>query len=341
MDKINLKGMTVKEIKDFIERNKEKPFRAEQIFEWICRGVSNFDFMTNLPKDLRLMLKQKAYIGELQIVKKKADRDKTVKYLFLLEDKNVVESVFMKYGYGNSVCLSSQVGCKMGCVFCASTIGGCIRNLKKWEIFDQLIQIQNDLGEKHRITHLVIMGSGEPLENYNEVIGALKLIHEGKNISFRRMTLSTCGIIPGIEKLARENLPITLSVSLHAPTDELRNRLMPINKIYPISPLIKACKYYINITKRRITFEYALIKGINDSPKEARLLAEILKNLLCHVNLININPVKERGFEQPDKKTVQTFKNILEKEGINVTIRRELGIGIDAGCGQLRRRYLD
>ncbi len=321
-----------------------KKYRAKQVTNWIYKkGVEDFQQMTNLSQEMRDILDKNVYIGTIKIVEKKASKiDGTEKYLYLLEDNNIIESVLMRHSYGNSICVSSQVGCRMGCRLCASTIDGFVRNLRAWEMLDQILQIKNSLENSLPITHVVIMGSGEPLENYDEVVKFIKLVNmpEILNISFRRITLSTCGLLPAIIKLAKEDIPITLSVSLHAPNDEIRNKIMPINKKYPISPLISTCKQYFKITGRRVTFEYALIKDVNDSKENARELSDLLKGFPCHVNIIPINMVQERKFTKPSRENILKFKEILESNGINATIRKEKGADIDGACGQLRYKIM-
>ena len=297
--------------------------------------------MTNLSKALREKLKLKAYINNFEIVKKLISKvDGTRKYIFKLYDNDVIESVLMKYSYGFSVCISSQAGCKMGCSFCASTGAGFNRNLSAGEMLDQVLTIKNDI--KERIGNVVIMGIGEPLDNYDNLIKFLRLINnkDGLNIGLRHITVSTCGLVPQILELSKENMPITLSVSLHAPDDETRRKIMPINNKYPLDKLIEACKIYTIITNRRITFEYSLIDGVNDSLEHAKKLAILIKGMLCHVNLIPVNTVSNTGYEKSSKETIQMFKDLLERHGIKVTVRRELGSEINAACGQLRRNII-
>jgi len=336
----DLKNMDIDELKKLVAEMGEEEYRATQIFKWIYKGIKSIDEMTDLPKSLKEKLKADYYITSIEILERVRSGEDTVKYAFKLEDGNVIESVLMGYRYGYSVCVSSQVGCGMGCLFCASTIGGVVRNLKASEMVDQVLKIGLDIG--CRISNVVIMGSGEPLLNFDEVVKFIKLLNskEGLNIGMRHITISTCGIVPGIRRLAVLKLPITLSVSLHAPTDVLRERLMPINRKYPIRELMEVCRYYIKSTGRRITFEYVLIEGINDKMEDARMLAKLLKGMLCNVNLIPLNVVEERPFKRPSKERVLNFRNILMENGINVTIRREMGIDINAACGQLRRRLL-
>jgi 23S rRNA (adenine2503-C2)-methyltransferase len=339
--KIDLKGMTRDELKKFIVQLDEPIYRAEQIFRWIYKGKTRFEDMTDLPYDLIQKLNKNARIGMVGINQKYSSSiDNTVKYVFLLEDGNLIEGVKMEYSFGLTACISSQVGCGMGCSFCASTVGGFVRNLKCGEMIDQIMAIQKDAGDK--VNRVVVMGSGEPLLNYEELIKFVKLLNLPLvfNISYRKITVSTCGIVPEIKKLADEHLPINLAVSLHAPDDVLRNKLMPVNRRFPILQLLDACKYYIIKTKRRVTFEYALIDNVNDSVECALKLVGLLKNLLCHVNLIPLNPVKGSGFMKSSPEKVKTFQRILEKHSIHATIRREMGADIEGACGQLRRSLL-
>ena len=343
MNKVDLKSLNIKEIESFIEEIGEKKFRAKQIFDWLHgKLVGDIDDMTNLSKQLREQISDKCMITNLKIIEKLENNAKdTTKYLFELDDEMVVESVLMKYKHGNSVCISSQVGCKMGCKFCASTIGGLERNLTASEMLDQVYQIQKDSGE--RVSNVVVMGTGEPLDNYDNFLKFIHLItsEHGLNISGRSITVSTCGIVDKIYKLADEKLQITLAISLHAPNDELRKQIMPIANKYSIDEILQACKYYFNTTGRRITFEYSLIQGVNDNDEYAYELAKKIKSFNAHVNLIPLNPIKEREFKHSVSSQVSNFKNILEKYAINVTIRREMGTEIDAACGQLRKRYVD
>ncbi|TYP59995.1 23S rRNA (adenine(2503)-C(2))-methyltransferase RlmN [Thermosediminibacter litoriperuensis] len=342
MPKTNLKGMTVEELQDFVVSLGEPPYRAKQIFRWIYKGVTDFEKMTDLPRALAEKLKELSYIDKIGIYKKfESRRDATVKYLFSLADNNIIEGVKMEHPYGISVCVSSQVGCAMRCAFCASTIGGLKRSLTSGEMVDQILVIQEDIGK--RISHVVVMGSGEPLLNYEELIKFLNIINSplAFNISYRRITVSTCGIVPEIRRLADEKLPITLSVSLHAPEDGLRDKLVPVNRRYPILELLDACKYYIIKTNRRITFEYALISDVNDSKECAVKLARLLKGLLCHVNLIPLNPVRERDFLRSKPQNIRLFEEILKRHGISVTVRQEMGADIEAACGQLRRSIMN
>lgn len=338
--KYNLKGRTLDELKLYFEQKGFPAYRASQVYSWIIKGAASFEEMTDLPKKLREELSKTCSLPDFEEVNKKVSCDGTIKYLFKLPDDNVIEAVLMKYEYGNSACLSTQVGCKMGCGFCASTIGGHVRNLEVWEIVNQVGYMQKNIDDNKRISRIVLMGTGEPLENFDNVIKALHLLNHGYGISYRRMTLSTCGIVPKIFELADTNIPITLTVSLHAPNDEIRDRLMPINRVYPIKLLINACEYYINKTRRRVTFEYSLIKDVNDSLENAKQLASLLSGILCHVNLINLNPVTERSYRMSSRQTANQFRDTLKSIGIPATVRRELGRDIDAACGQLRHRYI-
>ena len=343
MERTDIKSLNIEELESYIENLGDKKFRAKQIFDWFhVKLVSHIDDMTNLSKNLRQQLKDDCQVTSLKILRKQENKAKdTIKYLFELHDKRVIESVFMRYKHGNSVCISSQVGCRMGCKFCASAIGGLERNLSPSEMLDQIYQIQKDLGE--RVSNVVVMGTGEPLDNYDNLIRFIELItsDKGQNMSGRNITVSTCGLVDKIYKLADEKLQITLAISLHASNDELRKQTMPIANRYSISEILEACKYYFNTTGRRITFEYSLISGVNDQEEYAHELAGKIKSLNSHVNLIPINPIKERDFKHSTSSQVSKFKNILEKYGINVTIRREMGSDIDAACGQLRKSYVD
>lgn len=341
MDKKDLLSLTVEEIEELLISMNEKKFRGKQIFEWINKGVKNFDDMTNLSKSLREKLKENTYITNVQIKEKLiSDIDGTTKYLFLLDDYNIIEGVVMKYKHGLTACISTQVGCAMACTFCASTLEGLVRNLRAGEMIDQILTMQEDIGE--RISNIVLMGSGEPLNNLKETVNFLKIVNDekGLNIGNRHITLSTSGLVPQIKELADLQIPINLAISLHASNDDLRKRTMPIAKKYSINELINSCQYYINKTNRRITFEYALIKGFNDRDQDANELSNLLKGMLCHVNLIPVNSVEERGYMKPNMKDIKRFQNILHKSGIEATIRREMGSDINAACGQLRRKYL-
>jgi 23S rRNA m2A2503 methyltransferase len=338
---LNLRDMTVDDLKDFCISIGEKSYRAGQIFRWLYKDISAIDDMTDLPVALREKLKGKSYIGNIGIEKKyESNIDETTKYLLKLEDDNIIESVLMEYSFGLSACLSTQVGCAMGCSFCASTIGGLVRSLTAGEMAEEIITMQKD--RKSRISNIVLMGSGEPLKNYDNVVKFLKIINseDGLNIGLRHVTLSTCGIVPEIKRLADLKLQITLAISLHAPNDAIRRGIMPAARVYSINELLEACRYYIEKTGRRVTFEYSLIKGVNDSVDNARELTELLRGMLCHVNLIPVNEISEREYKKSDNKRVVEFKNILEKRGIEATVRRELGADINAACGQLRKSYI-
>lgn len=343
MDKLDLKSLNLDELKGVFRDLGEKEFRAKQVFEWIHEKlIDDIKEIPVLSKTLKEKLSEQYTINHLKITKRYDSKiDDTKKYLFSLNDGNIIESVMMKYKHGISVCLSTQVGCKMGCSFCASTKDGLIRNLEPSEILDQFYQIQKDIGE--RISNIVLMGCGEPLDNYDNTIKFLRLIHDesGQNLSYRHITLSTCGIVPNIYKLADENIPINLSISLHSPFDEERKKIMPISNRYSIDEILEACDYYITKSNRRITFEYTLIDGVNDDESYALEMARILKGMLAHVNLIPLNKIDEFKHEKSIDKSIHHFKNVLENKGINTTIRREMGSDINAACGQLRRDYVD
>lgn len=337
---IEYRNCTLEELQKIIVDLGEPKFRAKQVFKWIHKGVESFDLMTDLSKNIRLKLEDSGIIKNMEIVNKQVSKiDGTVKYLLKLLDGNLIECVVMKYSYGNSICISTQAGCSMGCKFCASTIGGKKRDLTAGEMLGQILTAQNDLGEK--ISNVVLMGTGEPLDNLYNVIKFLNLLREpdGINIGMRHITISTCGLVPEIHKLADLNYQITLAISLHAPNDEVRKTIMPIAYKYSFLELLDACKYYINKTGRRITFEYTLIDGVNDKIEHAKELANKLKGMLCHVNLIPVNAVTERNLKRSTQEKILEFKKVLDKNGIDTTIRRELGSDIDAACGQLRRRF--
>lgn len=335
----DIRSMSLDEIKAELSALGEKNYVASQIYSWLHKHlVSSFDEMTNISKNLREKLKKNYYISDCTIEKKLVSvYDETVKYLFKLSDGELIESVVMKYKYGRTICVSSQVGCKMGCSFCASGIAGFVRNLLPGEILAQVYTAQKDLGI--RISHIVMMGVGEPLDNFDNVMCFLDLITDenGQNLGMRNISLSTCGVVSGIYKLLERKLQLTLSISLHAPSDEIRNKTMPVNSRWNIDTLLKACKDYIKATNRRISFEYAMISGVNDSDECARLLSQKLKGMLCHVNLIPVNSVKERDYVKSKTERINSFIRVLEKNGINVTVRRTLGSDINASCGQLRR----
>lgn len=335
----DIKALTLEQLNNLMTEMKQPKFRAKQIFKWLhSDGVKSFDKMTNISKELRLKLAEEYFISDCEIEDKYVSSiDGTVKYLFRLYDGEYVESVVMKYKYGSTICVSSQVGCKMGCTFCASTLAGFKRNLTAGEIESQLHSAQKDLGI--RISHIVMMGIGEPLDNFDNVKAFLKNVNDenGLNISMRNITLSTCGIVPKIYELMDMDLQLTLTISLHAPNDEIRSNTMPINNRYNIDELLKACIEYGKKTGRRVSFEYTLIKDVNDSEDAALELADRLKGSLCHVNLIPVNDVRERDNKRGSKADIIKFQNILKRNGINATIRRTLGADINASCGQLRR----
>ena len=339
MDKIEINSLTLDQLKSYMVSIGEKSFRGEQIFSYFHRNKKiRIEDLNLLPEKLRNYLKTNVKVNELKIYKKFTSKiDNTKKYLFLLEDMNIIESVAMEYNHGLTACISTQVGCKMGCEFCASTKEGLIRNLTPAEMVNQIYMMEEDLGKS--ISNIVLMGSGEPLDNYDNVMKFLNIIHseKGHNISFRNITLSTCGVVPKIYELAKEDIPITLSISLHSPFDEDRKKIMPIANKYSIEELMKACNYYSETTNRRITFEYTLIQNVNDRNKDINELKRILKGLKCHINLIPLNPIKEFGKDRPNKDNIERVKKELDKANINVTIRREMGGDISASCGQLRR----
>ena len=337
----NIKDFNLEEIKQELIQMNEKPFRAEQIFRWLYQErVEDFTSMTNLSIELRKKLEENFKIGKLNILKKQKSKDGTIKYLFDLLDGNAIETVVMEYKYGKTICVSSQVGCKMGCKFCASTGIPFIRNLSSGEIVEQILTAEKD--ENCKISNVVFMGIGEPLDNYENVIKAIKQINhpKGLNIGARHISISTSGIVPKIYDLANENIQATLSISLHSSNDKIRSSLMPINQKYPIAELMKACKYYIEKTNRRISFEYALAKNENDNLQAAEDLVKLLKGMLCHVNLIPINPIENGKFVKSTNENIIKFRDYLNARGIVATIRRELGSDIDAACGQLRRKNL-
>ena len=338
----DIKSMTIDELKKLMTTLGDKPFRAKQIYSWLHEHlVTSYDEMTNLSKSLREKLKEYP-VTALKMVDVQTSRiDGTQKYLFRLSDGNVIESVLMRYKHGNSVCISSQVGCRMGCRFCASTIGGLTRCLLPSEMLDQIYRIQALTGE--RVSNVVVMGTGEPLDNYENLLRFIHILTEegGLHISQRNLTVSTCGIVPNMRRLADEKLQITLALSLHASSQEKRKTLMPVANKYALDDVLDACRYYFEQTGRRITFEYSLVGGVNDSAEDARELAALVHDINCHINLIPVNPIKERDYVQSDNSAIQSFKNKLEKSGINVTIRREMGRDIDGACGQLRKSYMD
>lgn len=336
----HIKSMTMEELGFVLKEMGQPAFRAKQVYTWLHKGVHSYEEMTNLPKQLRDMLAENYPICAPQVVRKQeSQKDGTIKYLWELSDGNCVETVLMRYHYGNTVCISTEVGCKMGCAFCASTLGGLVRKLEPFEMLDQVLFTQVESGLP--ISHIVLMGIGEPLDNFDNVMRFLELVNsaDGMNISMRHISLSTCGLVPGIDKLAEKKLQLTLSVSLHAPTDEIRNTIMPVNKAYPTEELLQACRRYYEKTNRRISFEYAMINGVNDTQEAAKTLLKRLKGLPAHMNLIPLNHVEESPLKPSTRQAVQTFQKILEDGGITATVRRTLGSDIDASCGQLRRKY--
>jgi len=338
--KTHLKSMTQQEIGTLLKELGQPAFRAKQVYTWLHKGVRSYDEMTNLPKNLRDLLAEKYPICPPEVVRKQeSQKDGTIKYLWKLSDGNCVETVLMRYHYGNTVCISTEVGCRMGCAFCASTLGGLVRPLEPFEMLDQVLFTQVESGLP--IGHIVLMGIGEPLDNFDNVMRFLELVNspDGMNISMRHISLSTCGLVPGIDKLAEKKLQLTLSVSLHAPTDEIRNTIMPVNKAYPTEELLEACRRYYEKTGRRISFEYAMINGVNDTEEAARILLKRLKGMGAHMNLIPLNHVEESPLKPSTRQAVMRFQSILEEGGIPATVRRTLGGDIDASCGQLRRKY--
>ena len=337
---MNLKSLTREEIGDILKELGQPAFRAGQIFTWLHKGVRSYEEMTNLPKNLRQILAEKYPICPPKVVRRQeSSRDGTIKYLWELGDGNCVETVLMRYRYGNTVCISTEVGCPMGCAFCASTLGGLVRRLEPFEMLDQVLFTQVDSGLP--VSHIVLMGIGEPLDNFDNVMRFLELVNspEGMNISMRHISLSTCGLVPKIDQLAKRKLQLTLSVSLHAPNDQVRSTIMPVNRAYPMDELLAACRRYYEATSRRISFEYAMINGVNDRESDAQELLRRLKGLPAHFNLIPLNHVEESPLKPSTKAAVARFQRILEDGGIPTTVRRTLGGDIDASCGQLRRKY--
>lgn len=337
----NLLDYTLDEFASWLKENGESAFRSKQVFSWMYKDIWNFDDMKNIPKSLKEKLNENFEILIPEVVECfKSSDDNTRKLLLALNDGNLIECVIMQYKHGNTICISTQVGCRMGCKFCASTIDGRVRNLTSGEILSQIMIAQKVLGE--RISNIVLMGSGEPLDNYDNVLKFLKEVTSeyGFNIGQRHITLSTCGLVPKIYELADEGMTITLAISLHAFSDEKRREIMPIANKYSIKEILDACHYYIDKTNRRVTFEYALVKDVNDSKEDAKSLGQLLKGMLCHVNLIPVNEVKENSFKRSSNKTVETFAEILKDRGIEATVRREMGGDINAACGQLRRSYI-
>ena len=337
---MNLKSLTVPELTAVIKELGQPAFRGKQVYTWLHKGVRSYEEMTNLPKALREVLAEKYPINAPKVVRKQeSKKDGTIKYLWELADGNCVETVLMRYHYGNTVCISTEVGCRMGCAFCASTIGGLVRRLEPYEMLDQVLFTQVDSGLS--VSHIVLMGIGEPLDNFDNVLRFLELVNseEGMNISMRHISLSTCGLVPKIDELAEKKLQISLAISLHGPNDEIRNKIMPVNKAYPIDVLLEACRRYYAATSRRIHFEYAMIDGVNDRPCDAKELLRRLKGLPAHINMIPLNHVEESPLKPSSKAAVAAFQKILEDGGITATVRRTLGGDIDASCGQLRRKY--
>jgi len=337
---MNLKSMTQWEIAAVLKDLGQPAFRAKQVYTWLHKGVRSYDEMTNIPKTLRDVLATNYPICAPKVVRKQeSQKDGTIKYLWELADGNCVETVLMRYHYGNTVCISSEVGCKMGCAFCASTLGGLVRKLEPYEMLDQVLFTQID--SQLPISHIVLMGIGEPLDNLENVLRFLELVNseDGMNISMRHISLSTCGLVPKIDELAKHKLQISLAISLHGPNDAIRNTIMPVNKAYPVEELLEACRRYYDATSRRIHFEYAMIDGVNDSEENAKELLRRLKGLPAHVNLIPLNHVEESPLKPSSRSAVMNFQKILEGGGITATVRRTLGSDIDASCGQLRRKY--
>ena len=337
---MNLKSMTLPELTAVIKELRQPAFRGKQVYSWLHKGVRSYDEMTNLPKGLRDTLAERYPICPPEVVRRQeSKKDGTIKYLWRLSDGNCVETVLMRYHYGNTVCISTEVGCRMGCAFCASTLGGLVRRLEPFEMLDQVLFTQVDSGLP--VSRIVLMGIGEPLDNFDNVMRFLELVNsaDGMNISMRHISLSTCGLVPKIDELAKRKLQLTLSVSLHAPNDEIRNQIMPVNRAYPSEELLAACRRYYEATSRRISFEYAMIDGVNDSEADARELLRRMKGLSAHFNLIPLNHVEESPLKPSSREAVARFQKILEDGGIPATVRRTLGGDIEASCGQLRRKY--
>ena len=337
---MNLRSLTLAELADLLKTMGQPAFRAKQVYTWLHRGIRGYDEMTDLPKTLRAALAEQYPLYTPQAVRRQESaRDGTIKYLWRLSDGNCVETVLMRYHYGNTVCISTEVGCRMGCAFCASTLGGLVRRLEPAEMLDQVLFTQLDSGLP--ISHIVLMGIGEPLDNFDNVLKFLENVNSplGLNISMRHISLSTCGLVPKIDALAEKKLQLTLSVSLHAPNNSVRDTIMPVNRAYPMEELIAACRRYYQATSRRISFEYAMIAGVNDTPAAARELLEKMRGLPAHFNLIPLNRVEESPLKPSSRGAVAEFQRILEQGGIPATVRRTLGGDIDASCGQLRRKY--
>ena len=337
---MNLKSMTLAEVTATLKGMGQPAFRGKQVYSWLHKGVRSYDEMSNLSKDLRTALAEKyPFTPPVVVRKQESARDGTIKYLWRLADGNCVETVLMHYKYGNTVCISTEVGCRMGCAFCASTIGGLVRKLEPYEMLDEVLFTQIDSGLP--VSRIVLMGIGEPLDNFDNVMRFLELVNspEGMNISMRHISLSTCGLVPKIDELARRKLQISLAISLHGPNDGIRDKIMPVNKAYPMEELLMACRRYFEATSRRIHFEYAMIDGVNDREEDAKELLRRLKGLPAHFNLIPLNHVEESPLKPSSKAAVAKFQKILEEGGITATVRRTLGGDIDASCGQLRRKY--
>lgn len=338
----NILDYSLVELQSWMKENKEPAFRAKQIFEWMSKGIYDFSGMKNIPNSLKEKISEEFEIYIPKIIKKyESQKDGTIKMLLEYKDGNIIESVIMRYSYGNSICVSTQVGCRMGCKFCASTLGGRVRNLTAGEILGEVLAGQQLLND--RISNIVLMGSGEPFDNYDNVMKFLELVNSPDlvNIGQRHITLSTCGIVPKIYEFADREMQVTLAISLHSTTDEKRKDIMPIANKYSIEEILEACRYYIKKTNRRVTFEYSLVSGVNDTPEDARRLHEILKGILCHINLIPINEIKENDFKKSQKQNVDKFEKILKNYGMDVTVRREMGSDIDAACGQLRKNFIE
>lgn len=336
----HLRSMTLPEISAVLKALGQPAFRAKQVFSWLHKGVRSYGEMTNLPKSLRDALESAYPLCVPEVVRRQeSQKDGTIKYLWRLSDGNCVETVLMRYHYGNTVCISTEVGCRMGCAFCASTLGGLVRKLEPNEMLEQVLFTQVDSGLP--VSHIVLMGIGEPLDNFDHVMRFLELVNspDGMNISMRHISLSTCGLVPMIDELAKRKLQLTLSVSLHAPSDEIRNTIMPVNKAYPTQELLDACRRYYEATGRRISFEYAMIRDVNDTEEAAKLLLKRLKGLPAHMNLIPLNHVEESPLKPSTRQAVMRFQKLLEDGGVPATVRRTLGGDIDASCGQLRRKY--
>ena len=340
MNNLDIRSMYLTELESFMKEKGYPAFRAKQVYQWLHeKYVGSLDEMTNIPKNLKEDIQEAGFVSIREELRQESSKDGTIKFLYRMDDGQMIETVFMRYSYGNSICISSQAGCRMGCKFCASTIGGLIRNLTASEMLEQVYMTMRLTGE--RISNIVVMGTGEPLDNYDNLIRFIRIISDekGYNISQRNITVSSCGIVPNIRRLADEGLTITFALSLHGTTDEERKALMPIAHQYSLQETVDCCKEYFEKTGRRLTFEYSLVSGQNDSPEHAMRLAKLLKGINCHVNLIPVNPINERDFKPGNRESIEKFKFILEKYSINGTIRRSVGSDIDAACGQLRRKH--